>query len=457
MSPGFDENKVFLRTWGDIKERLDPNYYKKVYMDLEEMVGKRTKHKLRDFIKLMASGVTPKITEYDKYYSDSVDGIPFLRVQNLSPEGLNWTDCKYINQDTHNGLLKRSQVFQGDLLIKITGVGRMAITSIAPEGFEGNINQHIVVVKTKNSELNEQIATFLNSDIGEMLATHRSTGGTRPALDYAALRSIPIILDDNIVDIMKQAYAEKEEKEKEVKTLSEGISTYLLQELGIALPLEEENVLRNRIFCVGFGDVIGGRFDPFIYAKKYDFYRNPKSLYKCVKFNTLIVSMQTGLPVRQDYRAKQGKYPYYGSNGIIGYMDEYTHDGKYLIIGQDGYIGNHYVVNEKFWASNHNWVIRLNTNMCSYEYIKAFLDVWDYSYLITGGVIPKLTQMSVKNIPIILPDLMIQEKIVSYITQVRTKIEMLEKQSYDIVAIAKDKVKKLLFKEEKCNEINGNY
>lgn len=420
------------------------------------MVGNRTKYRLRDFIKLMASGVTPKITEYDKYYSDSVDGIPFLRVQNLSPEGLNRKDCKYINKDTHNGLLKRSQVFEGDLLIKITGVGRMAITSIAPEGFEGNINQHIVVVKTKNPEINKHIAAFLNSDIGEMLATHRSTGGTRPALDYAALRSIPIIIDDNIVDIMKQAYERKKEKEKEAQTLSKGINTYLLKELGIVLPDKEENVLKNRIFCVDSGNVLGGRFDPFIYAKKYEFYRNPESLYKCIKFNKIIVSMQTGLPVRQDYRVEQGKYPYYGANGIIGYMDDYTHDGQYLIIGQDGYIGNHYVVNEKFWASNHNWVIRLNTKICSYDYIKAFLDVWDYSYLITGGVIPKLTQASVKNIPIILPDLKIQEKIVSYIKQIRTQVEILEKQSCDIVAIAKDEVKKILIEGEH-NEINGNY
>lgn len=153
----------------------------------------------------MNSGITPKVTEYDDYYTDADKGIPFLRVQNLSPEGLCLSDCKYINEKTHSGILKRSQVFQGDLLIKITGVGHMAITSIAPEGFEGNINQHIVAVKTKNPKLNEQIATFLNSDVGEMLASHRATGGTRPALDYAALRSIPIILNGEIVDIMKRA------------------------------------------------------------------------------------------------------------------------------------------------------------------------------------------------------------------------------------------------------------
>ena len=250
LSPKFDENKVFIRTWGKLESRLDSNYYKQIYMDLEEAVAKKTNYKLRDFIKQMASGVTPKITEYEKYYTDCENGVPFLRVQNLSPEGLNWADCRYINRKTHDGMLKRSQVFSGDLLVKITGVGRMAITSVAPEGFEGNINQHIVVIKTKKPELNEQIAAFLNSEIGEMLAARRSTGGTRPALDYAALRSIPVILDHTISEVMQQAYEKKKEKEKEAQLLLDRTNEELLLELGIALPPNDNDSLENRMFYV---------------------------------------------------------------------------------------------------------------------------------------------------------------------------------------------------------------
>lgn len=426
---------------------MDPGYYKKIYMDLELEVAKQTKYKLRDFVKFMASGVTPKITEYDKYYCDSSNGIPFLRVQNLSPEGLDYSDCKYINKETHNNLLRRSQVSQGDLLIKITGVGRMAITSIAPEGFEGNINQHIVVVKTKEPRFNEQIAAFLNSDIGEMLAAHRSTGGTRPALDYTALRSIPIILNDSISNIMNRAYAEKTEKEKEAQSLLNSINDYLLQELGIVMPLEEENTLENRMFYVNSNKILGSRFDPFAYSRKFEFYKNPPSKFKWIEFKNIITDIQTGLPVRQDFRSIKGDYPYYGSNGIIGYMDSYTHDGRYLVIGQDGYIGNHYVVEGKFWASNHNWVIMLNTSKCNYDYVKAFLDFWNYSYLVTGGVIPKLTQSAVNRIPIVLPDLKTQEKIALYISQIRSKAEEFKQQAYDCVVTAKVEVEKILFRK----------
>lgn len=77
-----------------------------------------------------------------------------------------------------NGMLKRSQVSAGDLLVKITGVGRMAVASVAPEGFEGNINQQVCVIKTGSKEISETLAAFLNSDIGEKLASRRGAAAS---------------------------------------------------------------------------------------------------------------------------------------------------------------------------------------------------------------------------------------------------------------------------------------
>ncbi len=109
---------------------------------------------------------------------------------------------------------------EGDILVKITGVGRMAVASVAHKGFEGNINQHVVVIKTGSKETSRWLATFLNLTSVEKLASKRATGGTRPALDYPALFSLPIIfpplekqnqIADHIQTIRNQAkqlYAE---------------------------------------------------------------------------------------------------------------------------------------------------------------------------------------------------------------------------------------------------------
>lgn len=259
---------MFLINWGEIKGRIDPFYYKIDYRTLENAVLRNTKYKLRDFIVYMAGGSTPRKDEKEKYYANEF-GIPFIRVQNLTPEGLNLRECVLINEQTHNNLLSRSKVRGNDLLVKITGVGRMAVSSVAPQQFEGNINQHIVVIKTKDRQKSELIAAYLNSDIGEKLASRRSTGGTRPALDYSALRSIPVIINEDIVDIMECAYEQKREKEREAQQLLNSINDYIIDALNITLPLEAEHNFPNRIFYVHANDMLGGRFDPRKYSQKY--------------------------------------------------------------------------------------------------------------------------------------------------------------------------------------------
>lgn len=259
---------MFLINWGYIKGRIDPFYYKIDYRALEEAVLKNTKYKLRDFILYMAGGATPKKDQKEKYYADK-SGIPFVRVQNLTPEGLDLSECVFINEQTHNNMLSRSKVQENDLLVKITGVGRMAVSSVAPQQFEGNINQHMVVIKTKDRQTSELVAAYLNSDIGEKLASRRSTGGTRPALDYSALRSIPVIINADIVNVMECAYEQKRQKEQETQLLLNNISDYIIGTLGIKLPLESNQDLSNRIFYIHATDMLGGRFDPRKYSLKY--------------------------------------------------------------------------------------------------------------------------------------------------------------------------------------------
>jgi len=53
--------------------------------------------------------------------------------------------------------------------------------------------------------------------VGQKLALRRTTGGTRPALDYRALRSIPVIVKPQISSMLQKAIARKLQKELEAK------------------------------------------------------------------------------------------------------------------------------------------------------------------------------------------------------------------------------------------------
>ena len=439
-----NKNRVFILQKSELEKRLDPFYYVPGLVELEKKVLAQNPKKLREYVKYISSGATPKTDEVEKYYATKENGKPFLRVQNLSPTGvLEFDDCKYINIETHNGMLNRSKVEEGDLLIKITGVGRMAVSSVAPKDFEGNINQHVCVVKTGSKKVSETLAAYLNTDICEKLASRRSTGGTRPALDYPALLSIPIIEDSRILDIAQKVVKLKKQNETKAEKLLDSIDDYLLNELGINLPEPPENTLKNRMFTTTLKEISGGRFDPNFNQKYLDGFKRLKAKYPITRIKKISDEIKTGFPIRKDFRIEGGVYPYYGANGIIGYMNEYTHSGLYLIIGQDGYIGNHYVVDGKFWGSNHNWVLKLHKQI-DYFYVKAVLDVLKYDYLITGGVIPKLTKESLESISIPLPPLEKQKEIADHITSIREQAQKLKAKTKEALELANKEIEIIL-------------
>ena len=428
-----------------VGKRIDSYYYQQEFRTLDQIVDsvQFDVFNLGILINDIASGITPKVDE--DYYTDS-SGIPFLRVQNVTSQGIDLSDVKFIKREVHEGMLKRAQLKKDDLVFTITG--RIGSVAVVPDNFEGNINQHSVRFHLKEQVANininpHYVSVFLNSPLGRSLAIREVTGGTRPALDYKALYSLKIILppldiQNHIVEIMQAAYAQKKQKEQEADALLDSIDDYVLSELGVEMPVVEEK----KCFVVYAGE-IEGRIDPEYNHPKFEAYKEPKSYFAFKRIKELSIDIRTGLPIRQDFRSKDGQYPYYGANGIIGYMDDYTHDGRYLVVGQDGYIGNHYVVEGKFWASNHNWVAKFREDV-NLDYVKAFLDAWNYEYLITGGVIPKLTKEAFESISIPMPSFEIQEKIADEAMRQRSKAMKLRQEADAIVEEAKREVERVM-------------
>ena len=241
----------------------------------------------------ISSGATPKVDE--NYYTDSY-GIPFLRVQNVTDEGIDLSDIKFITRNIHNGMLKRSQLKKDDLVFTITG--RIGSVAVVPDNFEGNINQHSVRFQLKTQIANitinpRYVAIFFNLTLGQSLSLREVTGGTRPALDYKALYSLKTILpptniQNHIVSIMRSAYAQKKQKEHEADALLDSIDYYVLKKLGIEKPQQKENTIENRIFTTTSSDMFGGRFDPEVYHQIYSLHTKSYPMEKfqnCVLIN----------------------------------------------------------------------------------------------------------------------------------------------------------------------------
>lgn len=183
--------------------------------------------------------------------------------------------------------------------------------------------------------------------------------------------------------------------------------------------------------------------DPYFNNPSFDSFRNLTSKFDVSLIKNLITETKTGLPIRKDERKEKWNFPYYWANWIIGYMDEYTYDWEYLVAWQDWYIWNHYVVNWKFWASNHNWVMKFKEGV-DLDYVKSILDVTKYDYLVSWWVIPKLTKEALLSIKIPLPPLLIQEKIAN---EVKGRIEragILEREAREIYEEGKREVEGII-------------
>lgn len=284
-----------------MQTRHDPYYYLPKFVRLEARVTARSTARLRDYVLALSGGSTPKKEEEEKYYADAESGIPFVRVQNLNVDShLSLDYVKYVNRETHEGLLNRSKVLQDDLLVKITGVGRMAVASVPPIGFEGNINQHIARIRTESRATSEALAAWLNTDIAETLAKRRSTGGTRPALDYPALRSIPVIFDEKAQQELSEAYKQYKQAEAKARELLTGIDEYLMSELCVSLPPEPENTIANRIFTLQSKALVGWRFDARVHQYNFNLHSarhpnlplkqlahiNPRTVFSHIKDET---------------------------------------------------------------------------------------------------------------------------------------------------------------------------
>ena len=122
-------------------------------------------------------------------------------------------------------------------------------------------------------------------------------------------------------------------------------------------------------------------------------------------------------PVTSGDRTK-GDYPYYGASGIVDYVDNYIFDGDYLLISEDG--ANllarstpiAFSISGKNWVNNHAHVLHFNEYVTR-RYVEFYLNAIDLSTYITGGAQPKLNQKNLNQIPIPLPPLPEQRRIVS--------------------------------------------
>ena len=105
------------------------------------------------------------------------------------------------------------------------------------------------------------------------------------------------------------------------------------------------------------------------------------------------ITLQRGTDLPAQDR-KEGNIPIYGSNGIVGFHNDYVISGEGVITGRSGSIGDVYYNEERCWALNTTLYVKdFHGNLP--RYIVYFLQFFDLKKFASGTGVPTLNRNDV--------------------------------------------------------------
>ena len=136
------------------------------------------------------------------------------------------------------------------------------------------------------------------------------------------------------------------------------------------------------------------------------------------------------VPVNSSERSKRlGPIPYYGATGQVGTIDKAIFNEDLLILGEDGvqfFDPNKpkaYKISGPSWVNNHAHVLRARKDKVLQNYLLHFLNQFNYVGYANGTTRLKLTQGAMNSIPVPLPSIDEQHKIVELLEEHLSRLD----------------------------------
>ena len=201
--------------------------------------------------------------EWDKSDGRFPDAFPYIEIANV---GLGTNEYAIERVDIGKAPSRARQVVRGnDVLVSLTRPHRGAVARVLPEHDGAIASTGFAVIRDADNPraLLDYIMACLTASFGRDQMLMRSSGGTYPAItrDQLAQVLIPNLElgeQRRLADAMADARAERKAKLAEADALLAGLDDFVLSELGIEAPQEDNR----RVFAVRLGDIGGQSMSP---------------------------------------------------------------------------------------------------------------------------------------------------------------------------------------------------
>lgn len=145
-------------------------------------------------------------------------------------------------------------------------------------------------------------------------------------------------------------------------------------------------------------------------------------------------------PINATERAgRNGNVPYYGATGQVGWIDDFLTDEDLVLLGEDGapfldlIKDKAYLITGKAWVNNHAHILRSLFGDTGNRYLLHYLNSFNYAGYVNGTTRLKLTRASMDTIPIPLPPLVEQQRIVDRIESLFAKLDEAKEKAQAVV------------------------
>lgn len=128
-----------------------------------------------------------------------------------------------------------------------------------------------------------------------------------------------------------------------------------------------------------------------------------------------------GLPTKE---LKDEGYPVFGANGYIGYYDTYMYDKEQVLMSCRGaYSGTINITVPFSFVTNNSLILNCRCTEMHYKFIAYLFNSLDKSRLISGSAQPQVTVQAFDGLPLLIPPLAEQQRIIDRIESLFEKLD----------------------------------
>ena len=323
-------------------------------------------------------------------------GLPMLSARNINYRKITFDEFRLISPVEFAEEDRRTRVSSGDVLLTIVGaIGR---TAVVPQGSpQFTLQRSVAVLKPRSSDP-RYISYALEAPALQKYLQDNAKGTAQKGIYLKALAGVEIPVAP----------------EAEQKRIADKLDTVLTRADAVNTRLARVAPLLKRFRQSVLAAATSGRL-----TEDWRGGRAVNETWRVIPLGKYVENHDGArVPISETLRTeRRGAYPYYGASGVIDTIDGFTHEGKFVLIGEDG--ANlvtrskpiAFIATGKIWVNNHAHVLKCKEG-ASDEYLAYYINSIDLTPYVSGSAQPKLNQKNLNTIPVPVPPTEEQTEIV---------------------------------------------